>query len=753
MPELPKAKTVDERQWRSVHERSSWGSEGLRVLPKRAHEEYVDGALAEQVPQGPQQSERRHPGAPMVLMPDSSIWHAPVMIGPAQVSVAWWHWFELVCRKVTNHDLHYRALEWLAGESRARGAEGWYQARDLPEYPDLVRRASATMALCISVTLKELESLPGFTGDGQYPLPTLSREGPWSRVLGRPQLSWNEALRLTRDPQSWAQVEPYGPCLDPSGLIPGEIKIQGKLKKQQERLWRELSGQPWSHERTLDVWRKSPEAKKDPECLPPAEVATAWFHERPDQVAERANRAQHRQKWSAENAVAQVVRSAAEYERQQRQQQLNRAPEAKTLSDTPINRSLNELSSRMKAVIRGEVEDEGLSGRIRSVQHAWGEVSLNIPHLRPILAGLELELDPVQCALAKVQGMGVDAEARVIYINLAAGYTEDEIKYGVAQMALHLALGHPARAEGKNPAVWSLACELLLAGWLHQMHWGQRPERAPWHDELCFLEPAEAIYLRLLDNPTLMRRQGTLRGSLPVMMGGAEENTSESDEHWRSKITQGMDEVEAMRWVGSLPGDMLRSLRERAAPALPWRPTLQAYLGQVVPRQSRRRTYARPSRRSGLKATEPKVARLKDEPGPRHSLLVVIDTSGSVSDRLIEEALGGIRATCATLEIDRLRVISCDAGATDHGWSEPWRAGQRVELTGGGGTSLIPAMRLIEQLTESGVVHAETPLLIVTDGLFDEVITPRREHAWLLPKYATLNFKTSAPVFRLPQAH
>ncbi len=133
-----------------------------------------------------------------------------------------------------------------------------------------------------------------------------------------------------------------------------------------------------------------------------------------------------------------------------------------------------------------------------------------------------------------------------------------------------------------------------------------------------------------------------------------------------------------------------------------------------------------------------------------HALVLVVDTSGSMTDRDLAEALGGIRTTCGVLGIDRVRVLSCDAGVTDHGWSRPWQAGERLVLKGGGGTSLIPALALADQLADApDGIHPDTPMLIITDGLFDDRVAPTREHAFLMPAGCRLLFPTRAPVFTI----
>ena len=195
----------------------------------------------------------------------------------------------------------------------------------------------------------------------------------------------------------------------------------------------------------------------------------------------------------------------------------------------------------------------------------------------------------------------------------------------------------------------------------------------------------------------------------------------------------------------NMPAGLLSELQSRNAKPIPWRTALISYLSGLVKTPARKRTYTRPSRRASQRIYEPKAARVDEEPGPQHELLMVVDTSGSMEDRDLEEAIGAVIATSKVLGIQRVRVISCDAGATDHGWINVQRLRSNLRLTGGGGTDLRPALALAEQIN----LHKLTPMLIITDGMFDERFAPTREHAYLMPRGTSLMFHTTAPVFTI----
>jgi hypothetical protein len=66
-----------------------------------------------------------------------------------------------------------------------------------------------------------------------------------------------------------------------------------------------------------------------------------------------------------------------------------------------------------------------------------------------------------------------------------------------------------------------------------------------------------------------------------------------------------------------------------------------------------------------------------------------------------------------------------------------------VEIRGRGGTVLMPA---IDKLLRDESFPADAPILIITDGMIDN-ISVQREHAYLMPEGARLPFRSLAPRF------
>ena len=91
-----------------------------------------------------------------------------------------------------------------------------------------------------------------------------------------------------------------------------------------------------------------------------------------------------------------------------------------------------------------------------------------------------------------------------------------------------------------------------------------------------------------------------------------------------------------------------------------------------------------------------------------------------------------------------MRVVFCDAAPYDKGYLAPEEVAGRVEVIGRGGTVLQPGIDLLEN---SKTFPKDGPILIITDGMIENNLRVKREHAFLLPKGKTLPFRPVGKVF------
>lgn len=91
-----------------------------------------------------------------------------------------------------------------------------------------------------------------------------------------------------------------------------------------------------------------------------------------------------------------------------------------------------------------------------------------------------------------------------------------------------------------------------------------------------------------------------------------------------------------------------------------------------------------------------------------------------------------------------VRLIFCNAEATDAGYMTPEDIAGRVEVTGRGGTVLQPGVDALEKAHD---FPKTGPILITTDGLIENDLKVKREHAFLIPKEGRLPFSPRGKVF------
>lgn len=386
----------------------------------------------------------------------------------------------------------------------------------------------------------------------------------------------------------------------------------------------------------------------------------------------------------------------------------------------------------------------------------WQACAKLFPYLRPLMSEFTLNLDRAAAMRLNVHRAAIDPHERVLYLNkgnIDQNEWSSDLPYLYPLMVLKIALGHHERANGKDAFLWDMASEILLTGWLSQLK-VTIPEWVERFADLEALPSVEAIYLHLLEWPKKdIRKLLTVRGPASSILSQGELTAAEQadrDAALLCRVREGVKLAQALEGAswGDHGAGLERAIKARAAKAIPWKPAFAEYLTEITPTPERERTYAKLSRRIRHRE-EPKAGRRRIRQDDTHNLLIIVDTSGSMSDDDLQDALGTIRSTAATLSINFIRVFACDAQVRDYGWEAPWHAGGQVTLHGGGGTNLDPALQLIATLTQDGELLPEQPLLIITDGLFYGEIRTAREHAYLLPKGAALGYRTAARVFHI----
>ena len=180
---------------------------------------------------------------------------------------------------------------------------------------------------------------------------------------------------------------------------------------------------------------------------------------------------------------------------------------------------------------------------------------------------------------------------------------------------------------------------------------------------------------------------------------------------------------------GKLEGEMARMVDHLLQPKLPWRMLLARYMSATARDDY---SYSRPSTRRGDPAVYPSLRSTET------SIVVAIDTSGSISQEEIQEFISEVDAIKSQVRA-RVTLLTCDSDL-NYGcpWTfEPWdEFAFDIEIRGGGGTNFRPVFAWTDDQDRSPDL-----LIYFTDaeGVFPE-IEPDYPVSWLVKGKATVPF-------------
>lgn len=373
------------------------------------------------------------------------------------------------------------------------------------------------------------------------------------------------------------------------------------------------------------------------------------------------------------------------------------------------------------------------------------------PLLGSLASSFEIVEDRTFCAEEEIHIAGINTAAGEIYLNPAANLGMEELKFVMAHEFLHAGLGHQQRCQGRDPYLWNVACDYVINGWLCEMQIGKMPEDV-LYDEGLKNKSAEEIYDLILGDIRKYQKQNTFRGyGKGDMIEGRGRGTKGKqvpgmtmDEFCRNALMQGL-EYQQSYGRGYLPAGLIEEIRALAMPPIRWDVELARWFEEQFPYVDKRRTYARPSRRQGATPDIPRPRYVQAEWGKdARTFGVVLDTSGSMSPKMIGMALGSIASYAAVREVPYARVVFCDADAYDAGYLSPEDIAGQVEVKGRGGTRLQPGIDLLERAKD---FPKDGPILIITDGVIENKLVVHRKHAYLIPKGRGLPFRAKGKVF------
>lgn len=374
------------------------------------------------------------------------------------------------------------------------------------------------------------------------------------------------------------------------------------------------------------------------------------------------------------------------------------------------------------------------------------------PLLGALAAGFKIIEDAQICQRLQISIAAINVIDRVIYMNPAAGLTDDETLFVMAHELLHAGLQHHERCQGRDHYLWNIACDYVINLWLVEMKIGEYPRMGLMLDPELKGLSAESIYDRMVADIRVYRKLSTLRGN---GLGDIIDDGSPGfwdvregqrlDDFCRNAMQQGLIYHEE-QGRGYLPSGLVEEIRALGQPPIKWDVELARWFDHYFAPLEKKRTYSRVSRRQSSTPDIPRpqwVDSGSSEDG--RTFGVILDTSGSMDKKLLAKCLGAIASYAEARDVPLARIIYCDAAPYDAGYMSPDLISDRVKVKGRGGTVLQPAIDLLEHAAD---FPKNGPILIITDGECDR-LRIKRDHAYLLPKGKHLPFYPKGPVFRI----
>jgi len=350
----------------------------------------------------------------------------------------------------------------------------------------------------------------------------------------------------------------------------------------------------------------------------------------------------------------------------------------------------------------------------RAVKKALLELAIHAPFFATLALYAELVIDPATPTAA--------TDGRRIYVSpgFFASLGAAERRALLAHEVLHAALLHPNRCGLREPGRWNVAADIVVNGIVRAQSWAELPSGALVDASLEALA-VEEVYERL---PAGL---GPGAQADLLVVHGSTTHTRDVERHWALARASAL----AASRPGDVPCRVQREIDRLGRARIDWRAELARFVsltrddyGELDLRFVHRGLYVEALEREGLHVD------------------VAVDTSGSISAKLLADFLAELRALLALYPAARGRLFFFEValeGPFDLD-VPPRRA------VGGGGTSFVPFFERLR--AEEDGAHVA---VVLTDGhgTLPER-TPDVPVLWVIPesdaRHVALPFGTVARI-------
>lgn len=317
------------------------------------------------------------------------------------------------------------------------------------------------------------------------------------------------------------------------------------------------------------------------------------------------------------------------------------------------------------------------------VSKARTQLVMDFPFFGVVVMRLPIQVTD-EVPTAAVAGMQI-----MVNPEFAMSLNDAEMIFLLAHECMHVITCSAMRKGNRDHRKWNVATDYVINYLLKQDKVGIMPKQGLYDAGLVDFgkRTAEQVYDLLPD-------QDEQQEPLDDVTEGAmsPDEIAQMENEVRILVSQA---AATAQMAGKLSKDMARLVQEVVRPKVRWQDVLQRF---VVRAKTDTRTYARPSRR----IRNPVFFTPSTSGETMPPLVVAVDCSGSVTDKMVAEFAAEVRAIHTDTQPSELMVVYFDSRVTH---TDTFLPDDTVEIRpkGGGGTAFSPVFRHIDEADISPV--------------------------------------------------
>ena len=322
------------------------------------------------------------------------------------------------------------------------------------------------------------------------------------------------------------------------------------------------------------------------------------------------------------------------------------------------------------------------------------------------------------CSTAATDGLKFYYNSRFIMM-----LKPKEVEFLVGHEVLHVVYDHMGRRDNRDPQLWNIADDYAVNADLKKHKVGEMITTVDClYDKKYENWAAEAIYDDLMQNVQRISIDDLIDKMIDDHMDGDEDGEGDGEdspnkgagrpklteaekEEIRQEMRQAIINAAQQSEAGQVPAGVERLIKQLTEPVMPWRELIQTNLTSAIKSDY---SWMRPSRRSWhMDAVMPGM-----NPGEEIDVFVMIDMSGSISNKQGMEFLSEVAGMMDSFDGYRLKVACFDTRVYNmqEFTSENMENIEEYQLHGGGGTDF---ECMFDFLKEEGIVPER--LIVFTD--------------------------------------